>query len=307
MNSTRRTLLGFLMASAALPALGQTTAPGQPFSHTWLKAEMQARAEAPYQPPALLEGFLQNLDYDDYRLIRFRRSHARWSETPLNFHVLAFHPGWLYKEPVMIHEVENGAARPMAFTTEDFEYLNELAARVPTEATLPGIAGLKINNPLNRADVFDELITFVGASYFRALGRENSYGLSARGIAINTWLDGPEEFPRFSEFWLERPAEGGTHLILHAALEGPSLTGAYRFTITPGADTTVEVEATLFFRESVEQLGLAPLTSMFYFAEHSERRFNDYRPQVHDSDALKIIRRDGDILFRPLGNPPRVS
>ncbi|MEO0915360.1 MAG: glucan biosynthesis protein, partial [Pseudomonadota bacterium] len=141
----------------------------------------------------------------------------------------------------------------------------------------------------------------------RALGRENSYGLSARGIAINTWLEGPEEFPRFSEFWLERPAEGASHLILHAALEGPSLTGAYRFTITPGADTTVEVEATLFFRESVEQLGLAPLTSMFYFAEHSERRFNDYRPQVHDSDALKIIRRDGDILFRPLGNPPRVS
>ncbi len=308
-------MLSGLLASAGTTALLSNSAfaqktdtpPSTSFSHDWLKQEMESRAARPHQSPTLLDGFFQDLSYDAYRNIRSSNERARWSDTNLAFQIHPFHPGWLYKEPVVIHQVENGESRAMNFTTEDFEYMNELEGTVPENAVLPGIAGLRINAPLNRADLFDELIVFLGASYFRALGRGNSYGLSARGIAINTWLEGPEEFPRFSEFWLERPVEGQSNLVVYAALEGPSLTGAYRFNIEPGADTTVEVEATLFFREGVEQLGLAPLTSMFYYSEHSERRFNDYRPQVHDSDALKIVRNDGDTLYRPLNNPPRVS
>ncbi|MEO1314213.1 MAG: glucan biosynthesis protein [Pseudomonadota bacterium] len=279
----------------------------EPFSFETLKTMMEERATRPDTPPAPLENFLADLDYDGYRNIRFRGTRARWGGIPVAFQIHAFHPGWLYQEPVRLHEVADGRAQEMTFSTEDFRYDHELAAKVPDNAVLPGIAGVKINHPLNRADLFDELITFVGASYFRALGRENSYGLSARGLAIDTWLDGPEEFPRFSEFWLERPEPGQQHLVLYAALDGASVTGAYRFEIHPGADTVIEVDANLYFRKDIRQLGIAPLTSMFLYSHYSARDFNDYRPQVHDSDAVMIERPDGDVLLRPLNNPPYVA
>ncbi|GGX69277.1 glucans biosynthesis protein G [Tateyamaria omphalii] len=306
-HMTRRSALATLLAGVALPrtVLGDIT--GTAFSYEWLKDQMQARAQTPDAPPPPLDNFLQNLTYDDYRNIYFRPEAARWSDTPLPFHVSSFHPGWLFKEPVKIHEVTDGAARPLTFSTDDFEYRNDVGTRVPDHAELAGIAGLKLTHPLNTPDKFDEVVTFLGASYFRALGRGNSYGLSARGLAINTWLNGPEEFPRFSEFWLERPKATDASLTVYAALDSASVTGAYKFTITPGDDTTMDVEATLFFRETVPQLGLGPLTSMFYFAEHTERDFDDFRRQVHDSEALKIIRKNGNVILRPLNNPPRVS
>ncbi|MEM6324159.1 MAG: glucan biosynthesis protein G [Pseudomonadota bacterium] len=305
---TRRQALAAMLGSAAYPAFAQkAAAPATPFSFDALIAQMQVRAAEPYAPPAPLDTFLSGLTYDDYRKISFRPEAARWAETDLFFTASAFHPGWLFQEPVVLNEVVAGEARPLAFSTGDFAYRQDLAGKVPADAALSGVAGLKIRYPLNRPDIFDELITFLGASYFRALGRGNSYGLSARGLSINTWLDGPEEFPRFSEFWVERPEEGAHSLVLYAALDSPSVTGAYRFVISPGADTQVDVDAHLSFRAPVAQLGIAPLTSMYYFSEHSERRFDDYRPQVHDSDALMILRGDGDVLLRPLNNPPRVS
>ena len=277
------------------------------FSYETLKAKMQARAATPDVPPAPLESFLSDLTYDDYRNIGFRKDTARWADTDLAFHIEAFHPGWLFPEPVQLHEVVDGTVQKLSFSVDDFNYYNGLDDRVPAHAELAGVAGLKISHPLNRTDIFDELITFLGASYFRALGRGNSYGLSARGLSINTWLDGPEEFPRFSEFWIERPAIGAQNVTVYAALDSASVTGAYRFDIAPGTNTIIDVEATLYFRNDVTQLGLGPLTSMFYFAEYSPHKFNDFRPQVHDSDALKVVRQDGEVLVRPLNNPPRVS
>ncbi|MEM8656423.1 MAG: glucan biosynthesis protein G [Pseudomonadota bacterium] len=304
---TRRSVLATLLAGVALPRTTLARDLGKPFSFTWLKTHMEARAQGPDTPPAPLSSFLQDLTYDDYRNIYFRPTAAHWSDRDLPFHASPFHPGWLFKDPVHIHEVQTGKSYPIRFSTADFEYRNDVGTRVPDDAELPGIAGLKLTHPLNDPTKFDEVVTFLGASYFRALGRGNAYGLSARGLAINTWLDGPEEFPRFSEFWIERPQPTDTSLALYAALDSASVAGAYKITITPGDDTTMDVEATLYFRNSVPQLGLGPLTSMFYFAEHSERHFDDFRPQVHDSEALKIIRKNGDVLLRPLNNPPRVS
>lgn len=306
-HMTRRSALATLLSSAALPSLSLAQQAGQPFSYARLKAQMQARARRPDTPPPPLDTFLQNLTYDDYRNIYFKSQAARWSDSPLPFRVSSFHPGWLFKDPVQINEVTDGTARPLTFSTDDFEYRNDVGKRVPEHAELAGIAGLKLTYPLNDATKFDEVVTFLGASYFRALGQGNSYGLSARGLAINTWLNGPEEFPRFSEFWLEKPRDTDTSLTLYAALDSASVTGAYKFIITPGDDTTMDVEATLFFRDTVPQLGLGPLTSMFYFAEHSDRDFDDFRRQVHDSEALKIVRKNGEVLLRPLNNPHRVS
>ncbi|MBM7068767.1 glucan biosynthesis protein [Actibacterium sp. 188UL27-1] len=323
-DARRRTVLKYLLGTAGAaalstsPVLAQTatepSAPvaveetGQPaFSFDLLKAMMRDKASQPDAEPEPLDSFAAELDYDGYRNIRSRPDGARWSDTDLAFQLHPFHPGWLYSTPIRLHEVIDGRAHEMMFSTDDFEYMNGLDAQIPEHEVLPGIAGLRVNHPLNRADLMDELVVFQGASYFRALGRANSYGLSARGLALNTWLEGPEEFPRFSEFWVERPAHGQQHLVVYAAMDSPSLTGAYRFEIHPGADTVVDVEAEIFFREDIKQLGLAPLTSMFFYSEHSERDFDDYRPQVHDSDALRIVRGDGDVLLRPLNNPSRVA
>ncbi|SDG36794.1 glucans biosynthesis protein [Celeribacter baekdonensis] len=279
----------------------------QPFSFDWLDARMAQASQSDYQAPVAAPEVITDLDYDDYRKIQFNPTRARWRNEGVLFQVHAFHPGWLYKDTVTIHEVVDGMQTPMAFSTDDFLYYEDLAARVSPHVALPGVAGFRLNTPLNRADKFDELVAFVGASYFRALARDSSYGLSARGLAINTGLGGEEEFPRFTEFWLERPAAGQETVVFYAALESPSCTGAYRFVIRPGEETVIDVTAKLHFRRDVEQLGVAALTSMFLFDEKNSDAFDDYRPQVHDSNALMVVRRDGDVLWRPLNNPPRLA
>ena len=316
---TRRRLLQAATSSVALAsgaalawpafaqdAAAQAAAPQQ-FSFDLLTEEMRAAATEAYVPGEKPTGFLGDLKYDDYRQIQFNPEKARWEGTDSLFRVQAFHMGWLFGEPVRMFEVTNGTSTEMQFSTDDFMYYNELAARVAPHTPLPGVAGFRLNMPLNRPDIYDELVAFLGASYFRALGQGNSYGISARGLAINTASSEPEEFPRFSRFYLERPAAGSHTAVVYATLDSPSVTGAYRFVITPGAETVMDVTARLFFRTDVAQLGVAPLTSMFLFSEKNRALFDDYRPNVHDSDGLRIRRADGDILWRPLNNPPRLS
>lgn len=323
---SRRSVLGGLSLSLLLgttaisPLFAQETEPvaeGEvadtgvleevPFSFDILTETMREKAGQPLSAPeAALPEFMAALDYDGYRHIQFRPQSARWRGESL-FHVHAFHMGWLYKEPVDIFEVSGDVARPMVFSTDDFNYMGPLEGSVDAHLALPGVAGFRLNFPINRPDLFDEVIAFVGASYFRALGQGNLYGLSARGLAINTGLSGAEEFPRFSRFYLEKPAEGADTAIVYAALESQSVAGAFRFAIRPGAETVIDVVARLFFRSDIEQLGIAPMTSMFLYAENNRSRFDDYRPQVHDSNGLGIVRDGGDRLWRALNNPPRLA
>lgn len=282
-------------------------AAAQQFSFDLLTEEMRLLSTQPHVTASAPEGFLGDLDYDDYRLIRFKDDRARWLEEKTRFRLAAFHMGWLFPEPVRLFEVTDGTASELLFSTDDFEYLNDLATRVPQHADLPGVAGFRLNHPLNRPDKWDELVAFVGASYFRALGRGSAYGLSARGLALNTATDQGEEFPRFSRFYMERDVAGGDSITVYATLESPSVTGAYRFVIQPGTETVMDVTCRLFFRQDVAELGVAPLTSMFLFSEKNRSEFDDYRPNVHDSDGLHIVRADGDVIWRPLNNPPRLT
>lgn len=314
-DQTRRRLLAALVGTSALAAVlpfalraeDSPADPGEPFSFERLSARMQAAAAV--DPPAAepVQGFLADLTYEGYKDIAFRPDHARWQGAGQDFRVQAFHLGWLFDQPVHIFEVVDGTARPMVFSTADFEYRGDLAARVPTDTPMPGVAGFRLHTPLNRADVFDELVAFLGASYFRALGRGTVYGLSARGLAVNTAMSGAEEFPRFSDFWLERPADGAGSATICAALESPSVTGAYRFAVTPGEATTMEVTARLFLRRDIEQLGVAPLTSMFLFGGADPDETDDFREAVHDSEYLVVNTPDGETQLRALNNPPRLG
>jgi glucans biosynthesis protein len=316
----RRGLLRAIGASAAfLAAIGGSGAPAQEpprvippapddmpmaFDFESLTAEMRALASAAPSPAERPKLPLGPLGYDDYRLIAFDAERARFRDGDTPFRLHAFHMGWLFEEPVRLYHLQDGMARPMRFDTEDFDYRGRLAKAAEEVAELPGVAGFRLNAPLNRPDREDELVAFLGASYFRALGRDSRYGISARGVAIDTATSRAEEFPRFTRFWLE---PGTREVTIYAALEGETLTGAYRLVVTPGEATEIEVTARLFFRRAPEQLGIAPLTSMFLFSEKNRADFDDYRPAVHDSDGLCIERADGDVLWRPLNNPPRLA
>ena len=295
-------------ASAAEEAQAPGDTPGAPFSFDILTEDMRKAPQSDYAPPSRPEGYPKAATYDDYRLIRFREENARWADEDgaERFHLHAFHLGWLYEEPVELFEVEDGTARPMVFTTDDFHYWGAMGDGRDPHAELPGVAGFRLNAPINRPDRFDEVIAFLGASYFRALGRGSVYGLSARGVAVDTATPRPEEFPTFTKFWLDHTSQPGA-VTIHAALDGPSLTGAYRMVMRPGSTTAMRITARLFPRTDIGELGIAPMTSMFLFSEKNRAEFDDYRPAVHDSDGLRIRRADGDVLWRPLNNPPRLT
>jgi glucans biosynthesis protein len=271
-----------------------------PFDGSTVSRMARELAAKPFQAPDTnLPKELANLNYDQYRSIRFDPARSLWRGSGLPFEVQFFHRGFLYKQRVDIFEVADGAARPVGFNPDLFSY--GLIPR-PEPADL-GFAGFRVHAPFNRPDYADEVCVFLGASYFRAVAKGQGYGLSARGLAINTADPKGEEFPTFRSFWLERPQAGTAVLVVHALLDSPSCAAAFRFTIRPGEQTLFDTELTLFPRTDIAEVGLAPLTSMFMFDANDRAGIDDYRSAVHDSDALAMWTGRGERLFRPLQNP----
>ncbi|WNG37910.1 glucan biosynthesis protein [Archangium violaceum] len=300
-------VLGMVWAVVAGAAPKAAQAPAQKNSTVELVRERARQlAGRRYQAPVpTVPKEYAKLTYDQYRDIRFRPEKARWRDAGLPFQAQFFHPGFFYTSPIIIHEVDGGRTEKVRFSTDLFSY-GPLVKQLPP-SKVDGFAGFRLSHPLNRPDHFDELVVFLGASYFRALGRGNVYGLSARGLAIDTALPEGEEFPSFREFWLEKPAPGADRVVVHALMDSQSVTGAYRFVIIPGERTVMEVEATLYARKAVKRLGVAPLTSMYLFGENDRGTYDDFRPEVHDSDGLFLWMKNGEQLWRPLQNPAHLN
>jgi glucans biosynthesis protein len=264
--------------------------------YAYVQDKARTLAEAPYDDNwGRTPDFLRDLNYDQYRSIQFDPQNALWSDAGLPFQIL-------FTRAVTIHEFTDTHQQEVKFATEFFDYgeNEEISNRIPASL---GYAGFKVFSVLNKENLMDEFVVFLGSNYFRALARGQEYGLSARGIAIDTTLPEKEEFPSFRSFWLGKPTSEDAALVVYALLDGPSLTGAYRFDLHPGGVTDVTVSATLNFRRQVDQLGIAPLTSMFYFGENSLRKPMDYRNEVHDSDGFLIMEASDDVTWRPLVNP----
>ena len=263
--------------------------------------QAKALAAQPFQPlPRELPSGLKGLDYDGYRELRFRREKAVWRDEGLPFQLQMFHRGGLAPQRVEIAEWVEGKARPILYSPEMFTFGRVSPGPLPTDL---GFAGFRIHAPINVPDRYDEFTVFLGASYFRAVGKGDVYGLSARGLELGAG-EYAEEFPRFRSFVIERPKMGATSIIVHALLDSESVTGAFRFVITPGAPTRYDVSASLFPRRVLTKIGFAPLTSMYLFGPEQPRSHDDFRPEVHDSDGLAITSALGDRIWRPLDNPP---
>lgn len=289
------------LAILSLLALATHAAAASAFSFDDVAARAKTQAQAPYRsvshkPPAEL----QALTYDQYRDIRFRPDHALWRAEHLPFELMFFHLGKFQTEAVRINEITSQGVRYLPYDSADFNYgKNKLSPKSWGDL---GYAGFRAHYPLNSTAYKDEVVVFLGASYFRALGAGLHYGLSARALAIDTVGGHGEEFPRFTEFWIVKPAADARVLTIFALLDSPRASGAYQFDVHPGDETVIEVRSRLFMRARVATLGIAPLTSMFAFGVNQAHRA-DFRPEVHDSDGLMVATGDGEWLWRPLLNP----
>jgi glucans biosynthesis protein len=306
-------LIGSLLPASV--ALGAETAE---VNLDYVAQRALERAKTPFRsphvelPPVLRPDFL---DYDKYRQIEFRHERALWAAAGLPFRAEFFHPGYIYHEPIHVNEFTASHTQPIRFVQDFFNYHSlNIGKQIPTDT---GYAGFRVLSRLNAPNRWDELGSFLGASYFRLLGKNLRYGESARGLALDSGeSDRPEEFPIFTDWWLGKPAStNDDSLHLFAILDSVSCCGAYEFFIHPGETTTASIRSVLYFREAddvaavnknkkpLKTIGLAPLTSMFWFGKNTERKFDDYRTEVHDSDGLLVHMGNGEVFFRPLDNP----
>lgn len=293
-------------AASIKPAADAARAARYKFTPTTVLDLAKRTSAASYVPRRLDSNTpLQQLTYDQYRDIRFKPEAAIWRNEQVPFRMELLPAGFLFQTPVKVSLVEGGMASDVVGTPNLF-WLGPHVAKLLANQTLP-LSGFRVRNLLNSRSVWDEFMVFQGASYFRAVPRGGQYGLSARGLAIRTAHPAGEEFPAFTQFWVERPGTNASGVIVHALLDSPSTTGAYRFSILPGTDTIMEVDMTLVPRVELDNIGVAPLTSMFLFDEAERTRIDDFRDEVHDSDGLQVVTASGERLWRPLRNPTQLQ
>jgi periplasmic glucans biosynthesis protein len=277
------------------------TGPAKAFDYAWLKGQARFLAANPYQASKdIMPPTMGALSYDQYQSLRFRTDRSLWSDAGLAFRLQFFHVGRGFAQAVHLFEVVEGQAREILYDPSMFEF-DKAGIDPDVMRDHAGFAGFRVQFA---TDWKDDVAAFLGAAYFRAVGGDTrQYGLSARALAVDTAFPRPEEFPRFTSFWFERPAKGQASMTLHALMDSPSIAGAVRFQIAPGGTQIMDIDSALYPRKPIERLGIAPLTSMFFYAKNDRRGANDWRPEIHDSDGLSMLTGAGEWIWRPLTNP----
>jgi glucans biosynthesis protein len=291
-------------AAAPAAAAAAGTSPAQPFDYAWLKGQARRLAGGAYQASQdTVPLAMTKLSYDQYQSLRFRTDHALWSNSGLPFRLQFFHVGRTFTDPVRLYEIVDGQSREILYDPAMFEF-DKAGIDPKLMRDHVGFAGFRVQFV---TDWKDDVAAYLGASYFRAVGEDTrQYGLSARALAVDTAFPRPEEFPRFTAFWFERPASYSGTLTLYALLDSPSISGALRFQITPGGTQVMDIDSALYPRKPIERLGIAPLTSMFFYAKNDRRGANDWRPEIHDSDGISMWTGAGEWIWRPLTNPAQL-
>ncbi|CDF86694.1 Glucans biosynthesis protein G [Pseudomonas knackmussii B13] len=302
--ASRNFLRDLMLVGSAILAMGASQA--WAFNIDDVAAQAKTLAGEKYSAPTSnLPKVFSEMKFADYQQIRFRTEKAYWSDQKTPFKLSFYHQGMHFDTPVKINEVTATGVSEIKYDPSRFDFGS---LQFDANATKDlGYAGFRVLYPINKADKLDEIATFLGASYFRVVGKGQAYGLSARGLALDTALPSGEEFPRFREFWIERPKPQDKHLVIFALLDSPRATGAYRLIIRPGKDTVVDVQAKVFLRDKVSKLGIAPLTSMYLFGSNQPSAQHNYRPELHDSAGLQILAGNDEWIWRPLNNPKHLA
>jgi glucan biosynthesis protein len=279
----------------------------KPFSFDSLRERAKNLAASPYiDTREKLPATLANMTPQQFNAIQYDREHSLWQRKG-KLDVQFFHVGMGFQQPVRMHSIDpkTRLAREVPFRPELFNYADSGVKVDQLQGDL-GFAGLKVFKSPN-IDKYD-IVSFLGASYFRAVDNTGQYGLSARGLAVNTYIGTAEEFPDFTEFWFETPAHDSTRFVVYALLNSPSATGAYRFDIDCLADRVVmNIDAHVNARKDIKQLGITPMTSMFSCGTNERRMCDTIHPNIHDSDRLSMWRGNGEWICRPLNNPERIQ
>jgi periplasmic glucans biosynthesis protein len=307
-NAPKMTAKRFRNALVAGSALFCLFGAGQlwAFSLDDVSAKAQELAGQKYEAPrSNLPNEFREMKFADYQKIRFRTEKAEWADQKTPFRLSFYHQGMHFDTPVKINEITATTVDEIKYDPSRFDFDDVKFDPKATEQL--GYAGFRVLYPINKADKQDEIMTMLGASYFRVIGKGQTYGLSARGMAIDTALPSGEEFPRFREFWIQRPKPTDKHLVIFALLDSPRATGAYRLTLRPGTDTVVDVKSRMFLRDRVTKLGVAPLTSMYLFGANQPSKVLNYRRELHDSSGLSIHAGNGEWIWRPLNNPKHLA
>ena len=316
----RRTLLQAALAGfvgSRLPPLVSPVFAQDPtatsFSFDTVIARARAVAREPYSRPLMkmTEPFA-DLKYDQFRAIRFRDEKRLFTDNGRGFQMDLMPPGFYFQDKIEVNLVIGGIAQPIAFSTDYFafhpDYFPYPDGKAPAGlAADMGFSGIRFRHPINRPGVWDEVAVFQGASYFRAVAHDTFYGLSARGLAIGTASPDGEEFPIFTAFWVYEPQPGDHVLHLSAHLDSGSVAGAYDFTLEPGDETVMHIRSVLFPRRPISTVGIAPLTSMYFFGPERRAGVDDFREAVHDSDGLRMVNGAGERLWRPLRKPTAIE
>ncbi len=270
-----------------------------------LQRYAHALSKKPYVPSPVLPPGLQGLTYDEYRLIAFDLMKGVWKNQSRPFWLEFFHRGFVHQDQVAVNLIADKQVSPLPFSRDYFEYRGVMADREIPPST--GFAGLRVAGFFPNSDDPQEILTYVGSSYFRARTASSVYGTSSRGLAVNIGMNKAEEFPAFREFWVIRPANNDRELQLLALLDGESVTGAYQMTLQLQAKSLAEPEAThvdvkakIYFRQLPEKLGIAPLTSMWMWGDGLKPPPLDSRPKVHDADGLLVRSNENEWSWRAL-------
>lgn len=254
---------------------------GAGFDFDQVRSRAHALAAQPYQSASnSVPTALGEMSYAQHNAIRFRREQALW-RGKLPFFIELIHPGAAQRNLVSMHEIVDGQEIPVPFSAALFDY----GTNGPPAETARGFSGFRV---FYAPENFGEAAAFAGATYFRMIGSGQNYGSSARALAINTATPVAEDFPVFTDFWLVRPSRSSRELTVFGLFDGTNAAGALRWVIQPGPSTVAKIDAVIFLRGPVERVGLAPLTSMFLHDQNNHIPFRDFRPEVHDCDALLV-------------------
>jgi glucans biosynthesis protein len=283
---------GLAASGFAAPALAQgglTMGASEPFSFDALKKRARDMAGAAYVAPHRPSPeVLHQIDYDAHGKIRFKTDLALWANGPSEFPVTFFHMGRFFQRPCAC--MYRGGPGPRDRLRQRLlRHAGGFAG--PSAAGQFGLCGFRFQEA--RTGKLDwrknDWVAFLGASYFRAIGELYQYGLSARGLAVDVAVFGRnEEFPDFTHVYFETPQPGLEHGHGLRSLDGPSVSGAYRFVMQRAAAIIMDVESAVYLRQDVSRLGLAPLTSMYWYSEKAKITAIDWRPEIHDSDGLAL-------------------